>query len=156
LFKKTNLLKIRLSRTGKKSQPSYRIVVQEKARAVKGKFVESIGFYRPAENPKVFTVDMDRVNHWLSLGAQPSDTLASLLKRDGVTGMEKYIGPRNKKGVSKKAPVEPKAPAAAPAPAPVAEAAPAEEAPVPEEAPAVEETPVVEEAPAVEEAETQE
>lgn len=156
------MLKIRLSRTGKKSQPSFRIVVQEHTSPIKGKFIENIGYYRPADNPKVFKVEADRVKHWISVGAQPSDTLASLLKRDGFEDMDKYIDPKNKQAKKKKV-VEVKAPATPP-PAPVSAPAetapvaseasdspsedttPAEEAPVVEETPS-EETPVVEETP---------
>ncbi len=142
------MLKIRLSRTGKKSQPSFRVVIQEHTAPIKGRFVEVIGHYRPADTPKVFEVDFDRVKHWLSVGAQPSDTVASLLKRNGVEGMDKFIDPRNKQAKKKKA-VEEK-PTVAPA-APAAET-PAEE-PAKEEAPAAEtpaEEPAKEEAPAAE------
>lgn len=148
------MLKIRLSRTGKKSQPSYRVVVQEKARAVKGKFIEALGYYRPAEDPKVLKVDVERVKHWISVGAQPSDTVASLLKRhENLDGMDKFLEPRNKKAKKKKEQPEEEAPAAPAAPAADAEAAPAE-APAEEAAPeapaeeAPKEEPKAEEAPA--------
>ena len=85
------MLKIRLSRTGKKRQPSFRVVVQEHTAPIKGKFVESIGYFRPADDPKVFSVDLERVKHWLSVGAQPSDTVAVLLKKEGIEGLDKYI-----------------------------------------------------------------
>ncbi|MBT7736312.1 30S ribosomal protein S16, partial [Candidatus Peregrinibacteria bacterium] len=90
------MLKIRLSRAGKKAQPSYKVVVQEHSQAVKGKFIEQLGIFRPTDDPKVFTVDVDRVKYWISVGAQPSDRVAVLLKNEGLDGMEKYIGPRNK------------------------------------------------------------
>jgi len=114
------MLKIRLSRTGKRSQPSYRIIVQEHTAAVKGgKVVENLGTYFPTKNPKVFTVDTDRVKHWITLGAKPSDTIAVLLKKNGMEGMEKYIEPRNKKRINKKAPkIEPAAQATPEAKAP--------------------------------------
>lgn len=147
------MLKIRLSRTGKKSQPSFRIVVQEHSAAVKGKFIEELGFYRPADNPKVFKVNVERVKHWVSVGAQPSDSLASLLKRnENMEGMDKYIGPRDKKakkkggeankesetakndGAKDEPPKAEEAPTEAPAEASAPEAAPAEE-PAPEAAP---------------------
>lgn len=134
------MLKIRLSRTGKKNQPSYRVVVQEHTAPIKGRFVDNLGFYRPAEDPKVFQVDMEKINHWLSVGAQPSDTVAGLLKRQGVEGMDKYIEPRNKQAKKKKVVEEKPAPAAAPAPvaeAPAAEETPAEETPT--EEPTIEE-----------------
>ena len=105
--KKYTLLKIRLSRTGKKQQPSYRVVVQEHTAPIKGRFVEILGFYRPADNPKVFEVDVDRVKHWISVGAQPTDTVAVLLKKNGLDDMDKFICPRNKKAKKKKEPEEP-------------------------------------------------
>jgi len=112
------LLKIRLTRVGKKAQPSYRVVVQEHTSPIKGKFVEVLGFYRPADNPKVFEINKERVEYWISVGAQPSDTVASLLKRNGFDGMDRYLDPRNKKAKKKKA----------------VEEAPAEEAPAEEQA----------------------
>jgi len=153
------LLKIRLSRTGKKGQPSFRIVVQEHTAAVKGgKVVEVLGYYLPTVTPKKFEAKQDRVDYWLSVGARPSDTLASLLKREGVQGMDKFLDPRKKKAKKKKE-VEEK-PAAAPvvakveeAPAPAAEApvvAPVVETPAPEAPTAPEEVPA-EETPAKEE-----
>lgn len=128
--------------------------MQEHTSPIKGKFVEKVGYYRPTANPKEFNINLERVKYWLSVGAQPSDSVAVLLKTEGVEGLEKHISPRDKAKKKKKAVEEkPAAPAAAaPAPvaeAPVAEAAPAEEAPVEEAAP-VAETPAAEEAPAEE------
>ena len=96
------MLKIRLSRTGKKKQPSFRVVVQEHTAPIKGKFVEELGYYRPADDPKVFKVNTERIKYWISVGAQPSDSVAVLLKKDGLDGMEKYIEPRDKKRKKKK------------------------------------------------------
>lgn len=110
------MLKIRLSRTGKKAQPSFRVVVQEHTAPIKGGFIEELGVFRPADNPKVLKINTDRVKYWISVGAKPSDTLAVLLKKEGMQGMEKYIEPRNKKRKSKKAAeAEAKAPASQPA-----------------------------------------
>jgi len=92
------LLKIRLSRTGKKGQPSFRVIVQEHTASPKrGKIVENLGSYLPARDPKIFEVKLDRVEYWLSVGAHPSDTVASLLKKHGVKGVEKFMELRNKK-----------------------------------------------------------
>ena len=128
------MLKIRLSRTGKKAQKSFKIVVQEHTSPVKSKFVDEIGYYRPATAAKEMKVDTERVTYWMSKGAQPSDTVAVLLKKSGMNGMEKFIGARDKKRRSKKAPPE-------------EVAAPKAEAPVAEEAAATEtegaETPAV-------------
>jgi small subunit ribosomal protein S16 len=121
------MLVLRLQRTGRKNLASYRLVVAEKARAAKGKFLEILGHYLPQQNPKVFKVEQDKVSAWISKGAIPSETVARLLKREGMKGMEKYIT-RYAKQKSKNAPEEVAAPAAAAPAAPVAEA-PAAEAP---------------------------
>jgi small subunit ribosomal protein S16 len=125
------MLVIRLQRTGRKNLATYRLVVTEKARAAKGKFLEILGHYLPQQDPKVLKIEQDKVSAWISKGAIPSDTVARLLKRDGMKGMEKYI-PRYSKQKSKSAPAEepaaPAAPAAA-APAPVEAPAEAEAAP---------------------------
>ena len=96
------MLKIRLSRTGKKSQPSFRVVLQEHTASAKGKFIESFGYYHPATDPKIFKVDLERIKYWFSVGAQPSDAVAVLLKNEGVEGMEKFIAPRDKQKKKKK------------------------------------------------------
>jgi len=101
---------------------------------VKREAKEILGSYRPAEEAKPFQIDLERVKFWLSKGVQVSDSLAVLLKKQGVEGMEKFIEPRDKKRKSKKEPTE--APAAAPE-----AAAPAPEAQVEEPAPAVEPAP---------------
>lgn len=96
------MLKIRLTRVGKHAQPSFRVVLQEHTSAAKGKFIEALGYYKPADKPKVLNVDGERVKYWISVGAKPSDTVAVLLKKNGFEGMDKYIEPRNKKRKSKK------------------------------------------------------
>lgn len=133
------MLKIRLSRTGKKSQASYRLLLQEHTSAVKGKFLEVLGHYAPTTKDKKFVFEADRVKHWLSVGAQPSDSVAALLKRHGVDGMDKFMDPRNKKRKSKKEPA-PEEVKAAPAAAANEEEkeVKSEEAAVVEEAPAEE------------------
>lgn len=125
------MLVIRLQRTGRTNLATYRIVVAEKARAVKGKFNEIVGHYLPAQKDAAFKADVERIEFWVGKGAVPSDTVARLLKRAGVKNMDKFIV-RYAKRKSKNAPDEPAAPAA-----PVAEAAPAPEAPA-AEAPAAE------------------
>lgn len=132
------MLVIRLQRTGRENLPTYRIVVAEKARPVKGKYMELIGHYLPARKTPVFEVKADRVTHWVSKGATPSDTLARLLKRAGVKDMDKFIKKYTKQRSKKEPPPEAAAPApVAVAEAPKEEAAPAAEAPV-AEAPAAE------------------
>jgi len=104
------LLRIRLSRTGKTTQESFRIVVAEHSDAVKRKYKELLGHYVPASKDKKFDVKKERVEYWLSKGAQPSDTAAILLKNHGFGNMDQYIAPRNKKRTRKGA--EKAAPAA--------------------------------------------
>ena len=78
------MLKIRLRRVGRKGQPSYRIVVSESTVARGGKYVEALGFYNPRTEPQTVTLDEARTLHWLSVGAQPSDSAARLLKSHGT------------------------------------------------------------------------
>jgi small subunit ribosomal protein S16 len=75
------LLRIRLTRMGAKKKPFYRVVVTERRQARDGRFVEIVGHYNPKDNPPVVELDMERVKHWLEHGAQPSETVNSLLKK---------------------------------------------------------------------------
>jgi len=67
---------------GAKKKPFYRINVTEKRTKRDGSFVEVVGYYDPCRNPAVVKIDHERVNYWLQRGAQPSDTVRSLLKRN--------------------------------------------------------------------------
>ncbi len=78
------MLKLRLRRTGAKKRPSYRIVVAEHSSPRDGHFIEIIGHYDPLTEPATVKVNEDRAKHWLSVGAQPTETVAGLLKRAGV------------------------------------------------------------------------
>jgi small subunit ribosomal protein S16 len=69
---------------GRKKQPSYRIVVTDKAKARDGRFVELLGHYDPRTEPATLKVDQEKARAWLSKGATPSDTVRSLLKKAGV------------------------------------------------------------------------
>ena len=73
------MVRIRLKRIGQRNRPSYRIVVTEKSRAREGKYIESLGHYNPRD--KALVIDLERANHWLSKGAQPSDTAGRLIRR---------------------------------------------------------------------------
>jgi small subunit ribosomal protein S16 len=75
---------IRLRRTGKTKQPSYRLVVADKRSPRDGKFIEIVGHYNPVRQPKELVVKNERVRYWLGVGAQPSDTVVRLLKQTGV------------------------------------------------------------------------
>jgi small subunit ribosomal protein S16 len=78
------MLRIRLSRTGKKGQPSYRIVVTDKRMKRDGRIVERIGNYYPLTESNEFKIQEARALHWLNVGAQPSDAVRRLLERQGT------------------------------------------------------------------------
>ena len=78
------MVTIRLRRTGKTKQPSYRVVVADSRSPRDGKFIEIIGHYNPVRQPKVLEIKGDRARYWLSVGAQPSDRVAYLLKKLNV------------------------------------------------------------------------
>jgi small subunit ribosomal protein S16 len=75
------MLVIRLRRAGSKTRPFFRVVVLEARSARDGRFVEVIGHYNPRTQPEKLTMDLDRLKHWLSVGAQPSDTVRTLVDR---------------------------------------------------------------------------
>jgi len=72
-----------MKRVGTKNLPVFRIVVADGRSPRDGKFIEEIGTYQPLKKGDNFTLDMDRANYWISKGAQPSDTVASFLKKAG-------------------------------------------------------------------------
>lgn len=78
------MVRIRLRRMGKKHQPTYRLVIADARAPRDGKFIEIIGNYAPTRQPKELNIDADRARYWLSVGAQPSDTAAYLLRKQGV------------------------------------------------------------------------
>ena len=75
------MLTIRLSRFGKKKKPFYRVVVTESSRPRNGRFVEIVGTYDPLKKPAEVKLDAERIKHWISRGAQPSDTVRSMIRR---------------------------------------------------------------------------
>ena len=75
------MLTIRLSRIGKKKKPFYRVVVTESSRPRDGRFVEIVGTYDPLKKTDGVKLDAERIKHWLSRGAQPSDTVRSFIRR---------------------------------------------------------------------------
>lgn len=77
-------VKIRLRRTGRKKAPQYRIVVADSRSARNGKFIEMVGQYAPLQGENAINLQADRINHWLDNGAQPTDTVRSLLRRAGI------------------------------------------------------------------------
>ena len=78
------MLSIRLRRTGAAKRPYYRVVVADSRATRDGRFVEVLGHYDPRPDPAVVKIDTERASYWLSKGAQPSDTVRSLLKRSPV------------------------------------------------------------------------
>jgi small subunit ribosomal protein S16 len=79
------LLAIKLRRTGAKKRPSYRIVVKEKQSKRDGAYLENLGTYNPTREPAEINLKADRVQYWLSKGAQPTDTVAQLIKQAART-----------------------------------------------------------------------
>jgi small subunit ribosomal protein S16 len=76
-----DLLSIRLTRRGAKKKPFYRIIVTEKRSKRDGRFVENVGYYDPCRTPADVKIDRERVNYWIERGAQPSETVRSLMNR---------------------------------------------------------------------------
>ena len=74
-------VKIRLARHGAKNRPYYRIVVADSRCPRDGKFIEEVGRYNPCSEPAMVSFDMDKVDQWIKNGAQPTDTVASLIRR---------------------------------------------------------------------------
>jgi small subunit ribosomal protein S16 len=78
------MVRIRLRRTGRKRAPYYRIVVADSQSPRDGRFIEIIGQYAPRQGNDAINLEIERANYWLDQGAQPSDTVRSLLRRAGV------------------------------------------------------------------------
>jgi small subunit ribosomal protein S16 len=78
------MVKIRLRRVGRKKAPVYRIVIADSQSPRDGKFIEIIGQYAPRQTEGALQIDEARANYWLGVGAQPTDTVRSLLRRGGV------------------------------------------------------------------------
>ncbi len=83
------VVRIRLARHGRKKRPFYRLVVADSRSPRDGKFIEMIGSYNPLTDPAEVKVDEERAIYWLKVGAQPSDTARSLLRKVGV--WDKFI-----------------------------------------------------------------
>ena len=76
------MLMIRLARFGSKKKPTYRLVVIEKERARDGRAVEVVGHYNPVAQPQIVSLKHDRIEYWMKNGAQPSDTVARLMRKN--------------------------------------------------------------------------
>ena len=80
---KDTMVKIRLARHGARKKPFYRIVVADSRSPRDGRFIDQLGFYDPTKNPAVVQLKKDRLAKWLQEGAQPTDTVAQLIKKAG-------------------------------------------------------------------------
>ncbi len=87
------MVRIRLRRTGAKNNPAYRIVVADQNSPRDGRFIDSIGYYLPTRQPSVCEIDGDKARKWLSQGASPSETVASLLRKAGITDSSNKVIP---------------------------------------------------------------
>ncbi len=77
-------VKIRLRRMGAKKAPFYRVVVADSRFPRDGRFLEEIGIYDPTKEPVVFNIDADKAKQWIAKGAQPTDTVKALLKKNNI------------------------------------------------------------------------
>ena len=77
-------VKIRLRRMGAKKAPFYRVIVADERSPRDGKFIDEIGYYNPLTNPADVKIDAEKAQKWLANGAQPTETVKSLLKKSGI------------------------------------------------------------------------
>ena len=77
-------VKIRLRRMGAKKAPFYRVVVADSRFPRDGRFIEEIGYYDPTKDPAVIKIDAEKAQKWIANGAQPTDTVKALLKKNGT------------------------------------------------------------------------
>lgn len=77
-------VKIRLRRMGAKKSPFYRIVVADSRYPRDGRFIEEVGYYNPTKEPVDLKIDGDKVKEWIAKGAQPTDTVKALLKKNSI------------------------------------------------------------------------
>lgn len=78
------MVKIRLKRIGAHKKPFYRVIVADSRRPRDGKFIEEVGYYNPLVEPADIKIDGEKVKKWLDNGAQPTETVKSLLKKSGI------------------------------------------------------------------------
>ncbi len=78
------MVKIRLKRLGAKKAPFYRVVVADSRYPRNGRFIEEIGYYNPLTEPAEIKIDADKAKAWIVKGAQPTETVKSLLKKSGI------------------------------------------------------------------------
>lgn len=78
------MVKMRLKRIGAKKAPAYRIVIADSRSPRDGRFIEQVGFYNPLSNPVEIKIDAEKAKQWLANGAQPTETVRSLLKKSEI------------------------------------------------------------------------
>lgn len=78
------MVKIRLTRMGSKRAPFYRIVATDSKKARDGQYIEQVGYYDPTKNPAVVVIDQEIAKKWIANGAQPTDTVRDLFKKNGI------------------------------------------------------------------------
>ena len=84
-------VKMRLRRMGSRNSPFYRVVVQDARRAPTGRFIETIGWYDPKQDGSNFSINLERVEYWKSNGAQPSETVKSLIKKANMQPKDESV-----------------------------------------------------------------
>ncbi len=128
------MLAMRLARFGAKKKPAYRVVVIDKHRARNSRSIETVGHYNPTKDPIELMLNDERIQHWLGVGAQPSDTVKRLIayKANPPAPKAKPVKAAAKPAPKEEAPAE-AAKAAEETPAPAAEVAPAVEEGTPAE-----------------------
>ena len=80
------MVRLRLQRTGRRNRPSYRVVAAESRAPRDGSFIEILGHYNPMTDPATVVIDEDKALKWLKVGAKPTETVTSLLRKQGIWG----------------------------------------------------------------------
>ena len=78
------MVKIRLTRMGSKKNPFYRIVAMDSRKARDGQYIEQIGYYNPKTEPADIKIDAEIAKKWLAVGAQPTDTVRDIFRKEGI------------------------------------------------------------------------
>lgn len=144
------MLKIRLQRAGRKRMPVFKLVVAEHTMPVNGRCVERLGSFVSGQKERTLNIKLDRVKHWLSVGAQPTESVARMLVAQGIKEAQKFVPTRIQKPSNKELEAKAKAEEEAKAKAEAVAAAKAEAEAAAAAAVAEAEAPVAEETPAEE------
>ena len=82
------MVRLRLTRMGRKKKPFYRVVAADSRSPRDGRCIEQLGYYDPMKDPADLKIDLERVDYWIGVGARPSETVASLIKKARAAGTE--------------------------------------------------------------------